>query len=185
MFLLNKNSVEFCKSCIFRDSQFAREGDNLVVSHNVFKYLGYIINKRGKKIPNLFQRLEYEIFHCPCLNAGQIWTHWKHGWLMLSGGTSALLYLLYEGGSVCGVTPGPSPSSLSHELGSSLCLTLQPNSSGLVRCVVRAAWETCLALAFCAPLRVNARCSSSGQLLKSVVIITIVTSYAVSMPLRL
>lgn len=185
MFLLNKNLVEFCKSCVFRDSQFAREGDNLVVSHNVFKYLGYIINKREKKTQVVPEIGVWNLPLSMSLNAGQIWTHWKRGWLMLSGGTSALLYLLYEGGCLCGVTSGPLPSSLSHELGPSLCLTLQPNSPGLVRCVVRAAWETCPAPAFCAPLRVNARCSSSGQLLKSVVIITIVTSYAVSMPLRL
>lgn len=48
MFLVNKNLMEFCKSHVFGDSRFAREGDNLVVSHNVLKYLRYIINE-GKK----------------------------------------------------------------------------------------------------------------------------------------
>lgn len=48
VFLVNKNLVEFCKSHVFGDSPFAREGDNLVVSHNVLKYLGYIISE-GKK----------------------------------------------------------------------------------------------------------------------------------------
>lgn len=70
---------------------------------------------------------------------------------MLSGSTSALLNLLNQGGSLCGVTSVPLPSNLSHELSETLCLTLQPNSSGLVRCMVRAAWETCPAPAFCAP----------------------------------
>lgn len=68
-------------------------------------------------------------------------------------GTSALLHLLNQGGSLCGVTSGPLPGSLSLELGETLCLSLQLNSSGLVRCVVRAAWETCPAPAFCAPRR--------------------------------
>lgn len=49
MFFLNKSPVEFCKGHVFRGSQFARQGDSLVVPHNVLKYLGYIINKRGKK----------------------------------------------------------------------------------------------------------------------------------------
>lgn len=49
MFFLHKNPVEFCKNHVFRDSHFAREGENLVGSHNVLKYLGFIINKRGKK----------------------------------------------------------------------------------------------------------------------------------------
>lgn len=46
MLFVNKNPVAFCKCHVFRGIQFAREGDNLVVSHNVLKYLGYIINKR-------------------------------------------------------------------------------------------------------------------------------------------
>lgn len=72
---------------------------------------------------------------------------------MLSGGTSALFYLLNQGDSLCVVISGPLPSNLSLELSATLCLTLQPNSSALVRCVVRVAWETCLAPAFCAPPR--------------------------------
>lgn len=52
--LLNKNPVDFCKSHVARNSNFAREGDNLVSSHTVSKYLGYVITKREKKT-KLFQ----------------------------------------------------------------------------------------------------------------------------------
>lgn len=73
----------------------------------------------------------------------------KHGRVTLNGGTSALLYLLKQGGSLCGVTSVTFPSNLGHEL--SETLFLHPTASGLVSCVVRVVWGTCPAPAFCAP----------------------------------
>lgn len=56
----------------------------------VLKYQGYIINKREKKT-KLFHIMKSSTSHVTGLKAGQIWTSWKCGWFMLSGGTSALL----------------------------------------------------------------------------------------------